>query len=153
MTLGWASITLLAAGIASGAEGPVAIACIGAATAKSDGGSVRKGALQQQVFVFDASTETVRRAMMPRQEFEPVCGSEKGLRFVSISPGLVTVSSDDAPDGDPLWTCTFKADRMAGTARYILRGEWKDGRYHEIAWDMQCRKTEVPVFDLAKRKF
>lgn len=143
----------LTATTVSDQEGPVAIACVGTSTATRDSGRVNRDNLPQQVFVFDALTQSVSRALEPRQEFEQVCGSRKGLRFVSISPGLVIARSDDPSDTDPMWTCKFEADRMAGTASYSLRGEWQDGRFHEISWDMKCRKAEVPVFDLSKRKF
>jgi len=148
---------ILTASLATGSmpdrEGPVAIACVGTSTATSDSGRGKSDDIPQQVFVFDAATESVRRALEPRQEFEEVCGSTKGLRFVSISPGLVTASSEDPSDSNPLWTCKFEVDRMAGEATYSLRGEWKGGRFHEFVWEMTCRKTEVPVFDLSKRKF
>ncbi|MFZ5747648.1 MAG: hypothetical protein ACOY45_08295 [Pseudomonadota bacterium] len=135
-------------------DGRFAIACTGTTHTRHtmDGTEhVASGELPRQIYVIAPAANDVQRALVPRKEFEPVCSTEGGMRFVSIAPGLVTASSDQG--GEPSWTCKFEVDRMTGKGSSLLRGDWANGRFHEMLWEFTCEKTEIPVFDLSRRRF
>ena len=155
MKLAIAVVLLMLATSASDSE-PFAVECHGSAIARgNETGSdyERTSELGRQVYVFHPRKEEISRALFPRQEFEPVCGIAGDTRFVSISPGLLQARSYNGFAATPHNTCEFRLDRMTGEGFHKLRMEWVDGRYHEFDWNFRCEATEVPVFDLGKRRF
>ena len=148
-------IGLLLLSAQTNAEPRFAVACTG--SARSYGNSLGKmhdktSALQRQVFVIDPAANDITRALEPRQEFDPICVSKSPEAFRSVSPGLIQARSEETK-GTSIASCEFRLDRMSGKGTYILRMDWPDGRYESFDWDMVCAKSEIPVFDLSKRKF
>lgn len=136
-------------------EARFAVSCTGSARSHGNvAGSMRDNTqpLLRQVFVIDPAANTITRALEPRKEFDPVCASKNPDGFVSISAGLIQARSETV-GADPVWRCEFELDRMSGRGEYMLRSDWSDGRYQSFEWNMVCAKSDIPVFDLTKRKF
>ena len=133
-----------------------AVECSGSANSTSNmsGPQVEKTSdLGKQVYVFDQKSNKIFRALIPRQQLDPVCGIPGDESFVSMSPGLLLADSHNAFGSEPYNTCSFEVSRLTGQGHQTLRMEWKGGRFHEFKWMMTCVKTKVPVFDLTKRRF
>lgn len=133
-----------------------AVECVGHSTSRStlSGRLVENSDdLGKQVYVIEPKSKAVFRALFPRQEFDPVCAGKGQITFGSISPGLILAKAEDPSGADPFWTCEFELDRMTGKGTQNLKMEASDGRYLNVKWTFDCEKTEVPIFDPAKRKF
>ncbi|MCA1749312.1 MAG: hypothetical protein LC634_07190 [Sphingomonadales bacterium] len=133
-----------------------AIACLGTAQVidtVTESRIVRNYDVPRQTYVVDEEAETVKRALLPRQEFEDVCSDDQGSSYVSLSPGLIQANSRGAFDEIPFPTCEFRVDRMSGEAEYQLRLDFFDGRSHEFTWSMTCEPTKIPTFDLREQRF
>jgi hypothetical protein len=132
-----------------------AVACTGTGYSEHNlTGTVRKSTTQLplQIYVIDEEKESVQRALMPRQEFDTICSSEKGAPFVSISPGLILVSG--APDySETSVECRLELDRKSGKASHLLKMNLGGERYNELRWEMMCEKTSIPVFKPDENKF
>lgn len=146
-------LLVLAAPAAAQAE-RFAIACEGTATFthREGDGAPRRSPVEpmRQVYVIDEEAETVHRALEPRQEFEDLCiGS--GLCFRSFSPGLILVDTElDEPDGFAM--TQLMIDRRTGAATYEM--DLRFGRREtQTRWEMQCERTEIPVFDTSRNRF
>jgi hypothetical protein len=132
-----------------------AIKCVG--TAKSSdkyvrNGEVRTTNLGEQVYVIRVKERVVYRALFPRQEFDPVCGSGGKDSPAYISPGLITLSDTESEDGFTT-TCSMEIDRKSGNAKHVLKLEKLNGWFNQQEWDMTCMPTDIPVFDTSGNKF
>jgi hypothetical protein len=104
----------------------------------------------QQIYVIDEEAQTVHRALMPRQEFENLCGTE-GLCFRTFSPGLIRIEHEIDEPGSTL-RADLTLDRQSGRADYrlvIAVGQIRS----ESHWQMTCERGEIPVFDTRRNRF
>ncbi|WP_404372170.1 hypothetical protein AB5I39_05450 [Sphingomonas sp. MMS24-J45] len=134
-----------------------AIVCEGDAVfsnSRVQNGASRQNPTGPQIFVIDETNSAVFRALEPRQEFDPICGSnEKELAKAYISPGMVTASSFERSSDGTVTECNLEIDRKAGTAVYEMKMEFGFGGYNNFVWTMKCSRTSVPKFDKSRNKF
>ena len=132
-----------------------AISCKGTAVNKYMVGSLNReksNPLPEQIYVVDEGSKVVRRALIPRQEYDTVCESKGKAPDVSIAPGLILVTG--TPDfSDDYAECRLEIDRKTGKAQHFMRFSLSGDNYTEMTWDMMCKKTAIPDFDTSKNKF
>ena len=131
--------------------GPFAIRCTGTAEFRnkiSGERTTRRSELPAQIYIMDEGGRHVQRALMPRQEFEEVCGHGTEQDNRDFSPGLImvrTLSSDRM--------CAFTVNRMTGEAEYFSHLDLPGGDYDQMEWRMTCSPTQIPVFDRSRNRF
>jgi hypothetical protein len=133
------------------AAGPFAIRCTGSAEFRdkiSGERTTRRPELPAQIYVVDEGNRRVQRALVPRQEFEDVCGRGTEQDVRDFSPGLImvrTLSSDRM--------CDFRVNRATGEAEYFSHQDLPAGDYNQMEWRMTCSPTQIPVFDRSRNRF
>ena len=124
-----------------------AVHCSGTATAvRFENGQTRPmmpPTRTSQIYVINEEAQSVHRALMPRQEFEDLCGRE-GRCFRSFAPGLIQIVHEI--DGEPAFRSSLTLYRQDGRANYELE-DWSGGQRTLLRWEMRCRRGEIPVFD------
>ena len=133
-----------------------AILCQGDAAfsnSRIQNGASRRNPTGPQIFVIDETSSSVFRALEPRQEFDPICGSNGKAAKAYISPGMVTSSSSELSSDGTITECNLEIDRKAGTAVYELKMNFGFGGFNNSVWTMNCQRTSVPEFDKSGNKF
>jgi hypothetical protein len=103
----------------------------------------------QQIYVIDEEARTVHRALMPRQEFEDMCGTQ-GRCFRTFSPGLILIDQDI--DGPVTMRSRLRLDRQSGRADFEM--DVSDAQTRTASrWRMECERGEIPVFDPRRNRF
>ena len=101
-----------------------------------------------QIYVIDEAAQTVHRALMPRQEFEDLCGTQ-GRCFRIFSPGLIQI---DHEIDEPLASHSrLSVDRQRGRADFELE-IWDGAAQTQVRWSLTCRRGEIPVFDPSRNR-
>lgn len=151
-------IALLTIGMpacASPVSGDFALKCNGTSLSSDKyirNGEVRTTDLGIQVYVVRLEERAVYHVLFPRQEFDPVCKTDRKGNPAYISPGMITLSDTSAKDGYTS-TCSMEIDRKSGSAEHTLRLEDLNGWFNQLEWQMKCTRTEIPVFDTSGNKF
>lgn len=103
----------------------------------------------RQIYVIDEEAQTVHRALMPRQEFEDMCGTQ-GRCFRTFSPGMIRIEQEI--DGPVTMRSRLTLDRQSGHADFEM--DVDDSRTRsEARWGMECVRGEIPVFDRSRNRF
>ncbi len=150
------AIFLHSSALTASPAGDFAISCAGSASWSDsyiDNGKPRVDTTGEQIFVVRPSEHTVERALQPRQEFDPICGSDKDENRASIAPGLITASSLEFSDEGATISCSLEIDRKNGTARYQMEFAFKSGNTNSWDWRMICVPIKIPIYDTSRNKF
>jgi hypothetical protein len=145
-------VALLLVGAAPPAvAGPFAIRCTGTAEFRDKVAGERTSRrieLPVQTYVMDEGNRRVQRALVPRQEFEDVCGqgTEQDHRDFSAGSIMVRTLSSDR-------MCAFTVNRVTGEAEYFSHQDLPGGDYNQMEWRMTCSPAQIPVFDRTRNRF
>ena len=133
--------------------GRFAIVCEGTAEFVHSGLAPKSLPTGKQVYVIDTKMRQLTRALEPRQEFDPICGADGVKSKAFISPGMITVSHFNRSGDGTTEACSFVLDRKNGHATYESSLESPNGRVDSFKWDMNCKRTKIPVFNTDGNKF